>query len=42
LTPDELSRIDDILLGAAGRVSEFRPLDNSMEQWGDLIEPRAK
>jgi aryl-alcohol dehydrogenase-like predicted oxidoreductase len=41
LTPDELSRIDEIMRAAAGRVSEFRPLDNTMEQWGDLIEPSA-
>jgi aryl-alcohol dehydrogenase-like predicted oxidoreductase len=39
LTPAELTRINEIMRGAAGRVTEFRPLDNSMEQWGDLIEP---
>jgi aryl-alcohol dehydrogenase-like predicted oxidoreductase len=41
LTPGELTRIDEIMRGAAGRVREFRPLDNSMEQWGDLIESSA-
>ncbi|MFI5035322.1 MAG: aldo/keto reductase [Acidimicrobiales bacterium] len=41
LTGEELRRIDEIMLGAAGRVSEFRPLDDSMEQWGPEIESRT-
>ena len=42
LSEAELRRIDDIMLGAAGRVAEFRPLDSTMEQWGDEIPPRAR
>jgi aryl-alcohol dehydrogenase-like predicted oxidoreductase len=41
LSDAELRLIDDIMLGAAGRVREFRPLDSTMEQWGDEIEPRT-
>jgi aryl-alcohol dehydrogenase-like predicted oxidoreductase len=41
LTDAELHRIDEIMMGAAGRVAEFRPLDSTMEQWGDEIPARA-
>ena len=40
LSEAELRRIDEIMLGAAGRVAEFRPLESTMEQWGDEIPAR--
>jgi myo-inositol catabolism protein IolS len=39
LSEPELRRIDQIMLGAAGRVAEFRPLESTMEQWGNEIPP---
>lgn len=40
LSQEELRRIDEIMLGAAGRVAEFWPLESTMEQWGDEIPAR--
>ena len=37
LSEAELAHIDAIMCGAAGRVSEFRPTDSTMEQWGEEI-----
>ncbi len=37
LSQAELRRIDEIMLGAAGRVAEFSPLESTMKQWGDEI-----
>ena len=41
LSAAELRRIDEIMLGAAGRVAEFRPLESTMEQWGAEIPAQA-
>jgi aryl-alcohol dehydrogenase-like predicted oxidoreductase len=41
LSEAELRQIDEIMLGAAGRVAEFRPLESTMEQWGDEIPAQA-
>jgi aryl-alcohol dehydrogenase-like predicted oxidoreductase len=41
LSEAELRRIDEIMLGAAGRVAEFSPLESTMEQWGDEIPSEA-
>jgi aryl-alcohol dehydrogenase-like predicted oxidoreductase len=37
LSEAELSKIDDIMRGAAGRVTQFLPLESSIEQWGEEI-----
>jgi aryl-alcohol dehydrogenase-like predicted oxidoreductase len=41
LSEAELRRIDEIMLGAAGRVTEFKPLESTMEQWGPEIPAEA-
>lgn len=37
LSDEEVDRIDEIMRGAAGRVREFRPMESTMDQWGDEI-----
>jgi aryl-alcohol dehydrogenase-like predicted oxidoreductase len=41
LSDAEVTLIEEIIAGAAGRVSAFWPLESTMEQWGDEIAPRS-